>query len=388
MKNHYFFSQPHQPFFLLAFINAIISMFIFMLIFKGIIPSEISSRYYHAYSLIYMLFTPAFLAFLFTTFSRFSNTEPIAQQHYLKVLSFYAGGSLLFQLGTFFSSTLLSFSVLLLFIAHLYAVKLLVNIYQNSEMEDKEDQSWILIGMGIGLFAHFLFFISLWATSLLTFSIQLSIYLYLFVLIFTIAQRMVPFFAHITIEKHRERLKVIVGLLTLHVLLEVIQTHSSFLVDLLLGYLLGREIWRWKLPFPNQNPLVWILIVSLFWLPVAFILSSITNLISLSNGSNFLLLDIHTLVLGFFFTILIGFGTRVTLGHSGNVLKADNLTSILFYWTQLVVVMRILTSLSVANGWGFVVFFDLSLTTWIVLFALWGSRFFPILIFGKKLDEE
>ena len=388
MRNHYFFSQPHQPFFLLAFINAIISMFIFMLIFKGVIASEISSRYYHAYSFIYMLFTPVFLAFLFTTFSKFSNTEPIAKKHYIQVLYLYVSGSILFQLGTFFSIGLLTISILLLFIAHLYSTKLLLDIYNNSKINDKEDQEWILIAMAIGLFTHFLFLIALWASSLLTFSIQLSIYLYLFILIFTIAQRMVPFFAHITIEKHRERLKVIVGLLALHVLLEVIQSHSSFLVDLLLGYLLGREIWRWKLPFSQNNAMVWILIIALYWLPIIFALSSITNFITLINGSNFLFLDVHILVLGFFFTILIGFGTRVTIGHSGNTMEADKLTTVLFYWTQLVVLMRLLTSLAVANGWNFVVLFDLSITTWIVLFSLWGSRFFPILIFGKKLDKK
>jgi len=30
-ESHYFFSQPHQPFFLLAFVNAIATMLIFML---------------------------------------------------------------------------------------------------------------------------------------------------------------------------------------------------------------------------------------------------------------------------------------------------------------------------------------------------------------------
>ncbi|HIC99687.1 MAG TPA: hypothetical protein EYP08_08775, partial [Pyrodictiaceae archaeon] len=37
----------------------------------------------------------------------------------------------------------------------------------------------------------------------------------------------------------------------------------------------------------------------------------------------FLALDIHMLLLGFVFTILIGFGTRVTIGHSGNMMQAD-----------------------------------------------------------------
>jgi len=388
MKNHYLFSQPHQPFFILAFVNAILSMFIFMLIFKGLVASEILSLNYHAYSFIFLMFTPAFLAFLFTTFPRFSATEPIRKEDYMLIFRAFLGGSLLFQLGTLFSTLLFSLGMLLTLIAHGGATYILYNIYHLSKMEEKEDQAWILIAMAFGLLSHFIFIISVWLPTLHAFSIEIAIYLYLFILIFTVAQRMIPFFSHAPIEKHRERLKVIIGLLGLHILLETIQNNSSFLVDFLLAYLIGKELYRWKLPFPNKNPLIWILHLALFWIPVAFTIEGITNIMALNNGTNFLSLGIHTLALGFFLTVLIGFGTRVTLGHSGNMMHADKLTTILFYWTQIVVLIRIFTSLAAANSWYFVVFFDLSITVWVVLFSLWGNRFFPVLIFGKKLPNK
>ena len=306
----------------------------------------------------------------------------------MMVLKAFVGGSILFQLGSLFSTLLFSLGMLLTFVAHAGASYILYNIYQTSKMEEKEDQLWILIAMGFGLLSHFIFIISVWIPSLHVLSIEIAIYLYLFILIFTVGQRMIPFFSHTPIEKHKERLKVIIGLLGLHILLEIIQNNSSFLVDFLLAYLIGKELYRWKLPFPNPNPLVWILHLALFWIPIAFALEAITNIIALTTQTNFLSLGIHTLALGFFLTVLIGFGTRVTLGHSGNTMQADRLTTILFYWTQVVVLVRILTSLAVANNWNFVVFFDLSITVWVVLFALWGSRFFPVLIFGKKLTNK
>ncbi len=387
MNKHYFFSQPHQPFFVLAFVNAIISMFIFMLLLKGFLPNQVSATAYHAYSLIYMLFTPAFLAFLFTTFPRFSGTEIIAQQKYMTIFWMFLTASILYQVGIFFSTSLLVTAMVLMLIANILAVKLLLNIYTSSPYEEKEDQEWILVGMAFGLFSHLLSILSIALPSLYNFSIQLSIYLYLFIVIFTVAQRMVPFFSHTTVLKNKERFKVVIGLIVLHVILETIQEGSSFLVDMLLAYLIGKELWQWKLPFPNPNPLVWILLISLYWVPVGFALASITNFLSLMYGTNFLSLDIHALALGFFFTMLIGFGTRVTLGHSGNMMRADKLTTILFYWTQVVVVIRILTSLAIANSWDFLVFFDISLTVWMVMFGLWGSRFFSVLIFGKKLED-
>ena len=388
MNKHYFFSQPHQPFFILAFVNAIVSMFIFMLFMKGIVSSQISAINYHAYSLIYMLFTPAFLAFLFTTFPRFSGTDIIEKEKYMTAFWMVFIASILFQVGIFLSTTLVAIAMTLLFLGELLSVKILLNVYNSSPHDEKRDQEWILAGMGFGLFAHLLAILSLWLPSLQQFSVQIAIYLYLFIVIFAVAQRMVPFFSHTTVQKNLERFKVIIGLIVLHVLLESTQENSSFLVDLLLAYLIGKELWQWKLPLPNPNPLVWILITALYWVPLSFALASMSNLIALINGTNFLSLDIHVLALGFFFTMLIGFGTRVTLGHSGNQMHADRLTVILFYWTQLVVFMRILTSLAVANAWDFLLFFDLSLTVWMVMFGLWGSRFFPVLIFGKKLKNK
>ncbi|MCB4758200.1 MAG: NnrS family protein [Sulfurovum sp.] len=79
-ESHYFFLQPHQPFFLLAFINAIIAMLIFMLSYKGITNLEIPASNFHGYSMLYLFFTPAFVAFLFTTFPRFTSTPPIEKK--------------------------------------------------------------------------------------------------------------------------------------------------------------------------------------------------------------------------------------------------------------------------------------------------------------------
>jgi len=389
MRNNYFLSQPHQPFFVLAFVNAIISMILFMLLFKGIVTAEILSGEYHAYSLIFLLFTPAFLAFLFSTFPKFSGTAPIPQEHFIGVFWIFLAGSLILLLGLFLSKTVITIGMVLIFVAQLASANILLSIYNVSPMHpnEKTDQFWILIATALGIVAHLLFIFSIWLPSLHIFSVQMAIYLYLFLLTFTVAQRMIPFFSGRAIEKHMERFRVIVGLLFLHVLLETIEPHSSFLTDFFLAYLIGKELMRWRLPFPNPNPMIWILHISLFWIPIAFLLSGLSNILTLIDGTNFLFLDLHTVVLGFIFTVLIGFGTRVTLGHSGNEIKADNITKLLFYWTQVVVVMRILTSLAVSSGWNFFVFFDISVTVWIVMFGLWARRFFAVLIFGKKLNE-
>ena len=385
-ENNYFFSQPHQPFFILAFVNAIVIMLIFLLSYKGIMNLAMSPTNFHVYGLTYLLFTPAFLAFLFTTFPRFASTPVIEKKDYMSVFSLYYLGSAIFVLGSIVSPVLSAIGMIMVFSGHVMGTLILNNIYTISTMEDKYDIYWILLAMKFGVLAHFLFIVAeLFYMPLMGLSTEISNYLYLFLLTFSVAQRMVPFFSHSMAGRNDYLLKVVFTLLLLHVVLEGVYANSSFIVDILIGVLIGRELLRWKLQFPNPNPLLWILHTALYWVPIAFIVGGLTNLITLTTGVSFLALDIHILILGFVFSILIGFGTRVTIGHSGNMMQVDKWTVRLFYWTQVVVGMRILVSLAVAFGWNFMVLFDISVTVWLIMFIAWAVRFFAVLISGKKL---
>ncbi|AKF25960.1 hypothetical protein YH65_04645 [Sulfurovum lithotrophicum] len=386
-ENSYFFSQPHQPFFILAFISALAGMLIFMLAYKGVLHMPVSPVSFHVYVFTYLMFTPAFFGFLFTTFPRFTATPLIEKSTYMRVFGFYYIGATLVLLGSIVTPVFSGIGMAVVFIGHLMGTDILRNIYNRTTMDDKHDVYWILTAMKMGVLAHFLFIIAAFFYSpLMGLSTEISTYLFLFFLTFSVAQRMVPFFSHSMAGRNDYLMKTIFVLLILHVLLEGIYTNSSFIADLLIGLFTGKEILRWKLPFPNPNPLLWILHIALLWIPVAFMLSALVNLTTLLSGVNFLALDIHMLVLGFVFTIMIGFGTRVTIGHSGNVMQSDKWVTLLFYWTQVVVALRILVSLTAALGWNFMVLFDVSATAWLIMFTAWAVRFFAVLINGKKLS--
>jgi len=387
-ENSYFFSQPHQPFFILAFISALAGMLLFMLSYKGVLHMAVSPVGFHAYVFTYLMFTPAFFGFLFTTFPRFTATPVIGKSTYMRVFGFYYIGATLVLLGSIVTPVFSGIGMAVVFIGHVMGTNILRNIYNTTTMDDKHDVYWILTAMKMGVLAHFLFIIAaLFYPPLMGLSTEISTYLFLFFLTFSVAQRMVPFFSHSMAGRNDYLMKTIFVLLILHVLLEGIYTNSSFIVDLLIGLFTGKEILRWKLPFPNPNPLLWILHIALFWVPVAFILSALLNFVTLVSGMEFLALDIHMLVLGFVLTIMIGFGTRVTIGHSGNIMQADRWVTFLFYWTQVVVALRILVSLAAALGWNFMVLFDISATAWLIMFTVWAVRFFAVLINGKKLSS-
>jgi len=385
-ESHYFFSQPHQPFFTLAFVNAVVTMLIFMLSYRGTLHLGIPMQHFHAYSMIYLLFTPAFIAFLFTTFPRFNATEPIEKSRYMRIFSLFYLGAVLFVLGSIVSPVLSHTGMILLFAGELWAVLILDGIRKKSAMPDTHDVFWIALSMKAGVLSHLVFILgSLFYPPVIGLATEMGIYLYLFMVAFSVAQRMIPFFSHVMHEKNMNLLKNLFALLTLHIVLEGIHTNASFFVDLFTAYYLGKEILSWKLPFPNPNPLLWILHLSLYWIPVAFLFGAMANLTSMLTGTNFLALDIHAIVLGFVFTVLIGFGTRVTIGHSGNIMQAGMWEKVLFNWTQVVVVMRLFVSMAAAFGWNITILFDISATVWIVMFLLWAQRFFAVLINGKKL---
>jgi len=233
-QDNYFFSQPHQPFFVLAFINAILTMVIFLLSYKGVLHISISDAYFHGYSLTFLLFTPAFFGFLFTTFPRFASTPVLEKRVYMRVFSLFYLGSILFGLGTIASPIFSALGMFLLFAGHVYGAFILNNIYTTTTMPDTHDIYWINLAMKIGVAAHFLFIIGqLFYAPFIGLSTEVALYLYLFLLTFSVAQRMVPFFSHSMEGRNDHLMKVVFSLLIIHVILEGIYTNASFIVDIL-----------------------------------------------------------------------------------------------------------------------------------------------------------
>jgi len=382
LKQSYFLSQPHQPFFTLAFINAIVFMILFTLGYHGILSFVVSPTVFHSFSFIYLFFTLAFLAFLFTTFPRFLSQEPIKQSTYIKLFYMFVVGELVFIIGSFSSVYIYKIGMLIIFVAFILSIKTLYTIHKNSDMPNKHDTYWILIGFCSGIVSSILYMF-----DILNFvAIQIAIFGYLFMVGFSVAQRMIPFFSHCMYEKNKTFMRNVFIMVLIHIILELLSTNLSFISDMILAIYIAKEIKRWNLPFDLNNPMLAILHISLFWIPVAFTLGSLSKLLSFFNDNYFLALDIHTLMLGFLFTVLIGFGTRVTIGHSGNSMYANRFTKFLFIFTQVVILSRVITSIVAGVGFNYMIIFDISATIWLIMFTAWAYQFFKVLIFGAKLN--
>lgn len=385
-KENYFLSQPHQPFFILGITNAIVMMLIFALSFKGVLTLEVSSLIFHTYSMIFTVFINVFTGFLFTTFTKFTQHEVIAKDSYIKIFFANLVGTALFLLGSVSNEVLMQIGMSILFLSNIYIVYILDAIYKNGKSPEKKDAFWILVANYFGVFAHLLFIVSLFIVGIESIAITISFYLYLIFLTFVVAQRMIPFFSHSYEPKAEKLLVVIFSLFVLKTLFSIVDVKiAEIIVDLLLGFLLLREFLRWKLSPLNAPAILWVLHLGLFWLPTAFLLSALSLTAEIFLDTSFYFLNIHLLAIGFLTTILIGFGTRVTLGHSGQSPHADKFVTALFLFIQVVVLLRALYSFNVALGWELNFLFDISFSAWLFLFLLWAYRYGFVLIKGKKI---
>lgn len=197
---------------------------------------------------------------------------------------------------------------------------------------------------------------------------------------------MVPFFSHSFVAKNENFVKIIFVLFILKSIFSSLDFKiAEIIIDILLGVYMLLEFRRWELPIFSSPAILWVLHLALFWLPTAFFLSALSLATELILEINFYFLNIHLLAIGFLTTILIGFGTRVTLGHSGQSPDADRLATNIFWFVQVVVVLRMLFSINIAFGWGADFLFDISFGAWLILFLVWTARYGKVLVFGSKI---
>ncbi|MCT7908218.1 NnrS family protein [Arcobacter lacus] len=390
-----FTSQPHQPFFVNGVLFFALFMMLFILIYSSILDIQAPLLVYHAYSLVFVVFIQFFLGFLFVVFPKFLMQSEIASKDYIRLFYIYFISSLgIFLSLIFYSKITIVFQVLLL-IAQILSFKLLYNIHKKSVIKVKEDTKWVLIAFFVGLISHFVFlvsnldFINSYFFSKL--SINSGFYLFLFMIIFTIAQRMIPFFTtakapNYVINKSQKIVQTIFLLLVLKVfLLSFENAKLNLIADIPLLYVITKELIRWKLPLFKVPSIVWVLYLGLYWIVVAFFIS-ITESVFAFVAPNFYFEKavIHTLALGYFVTLLLGFGTRVILGHSGKVIIANKFATFIFIVMQFVVLLRIFSSISINFDSDYIFFINLTATIFVLLLAVWSSKYITILLEKEK----
>jgi uncharacterized protein involved in response to NO len=135
----------------------------------------------------------------------------------------------------------------------------------------------------------------------------------------------------------------------------------------------------WRLRDSLKVPILGMLHIGFAWLGIALTLYTLQSLTLLFTGHLILAkAPLHALVIGYFTSVLIAMATRVTLGHSGRMMKADRLTWGIFLAFQTVAMLRIVSELP---GLDLVVRSHLYLcaaAVWLLCFGVWVRKYAPI----------
>jgi uncharacterized protein involved in response to NO len=126
--------------------------------------------------------------------------------------------------------------------------------------------------------------------------------------------------------------------------------------------------------YKKTPPILSILVLAFIWLEIGFVSLFIESIFEITS----LKLSLHIFAIGFVTNLLIGFGSRVVMGHAVPTQKifADKITVFLFVFTQIIVLTRVLSSIFFLNDLN--IFMDLlyvSAALWIILFILWTLRY-------------
>ncbi|MDY0051393.1 MAG: NnrS family protein [Aliarcobacter sp.] len=396
MQNWYkkFSSQPHQPFFTSGILFLILFMMLFTASYSNILILDTSVLTFHAYSMVFVIFIQFFLGFLFVVFPRFLTQAEIVIKEYMNQFILYFISSLGILLSIIFYSDVVFIFQIMMLIAQILSFKLLYTIHNKSLVKIKDDTKWVLISFFAGLIFHALFIISEigfpYSHDLAKFSIDSGFYLFIFMIIFVISQRMIPFFTtakapNYVANKSKNLLEIVFALLVFKVvLLSFDNVKLNLLADIPLFIVITRELIKWKLPFFKVPAIMWVLYLGLYWIPFAFFMSIVEGLTVFYDSSIiFEKAVIHTMALGYFLTVLVGFGTRVILGHSGTTPHANNFAIFIFIVIQLIALLRIFSSFTLNFGLDYMFFINLTAVLLIMGLIVWSSKYLTILIKGK-----
>ena len=389
-----FSSQPHQPFFTSGILFLILFMMLFTASYTNILILDTSVLTFHAYTMVFVIFIQFFLGFLFVVFPRFLTQAEINKKEYMNQFILYFISSLGILLSIIFYSDVVFVFQIMMLIAQVLSFKLLYSIHNKSLVKVKDDTKWVLISFVAGLIFHTLFIISeikfLYSHDLSKLSIDAGFYLFIFMVIFVISQRMIPFFTtakapNYKPNKSKNLLEIVFALLIFKVvLLSFDNVKLNLLADIPLFVMITRELIKWKLPFFKVPAIMWVLYLGLYWIPFAFFISIVESLMAFYNPSIiFEKAAIHAMALGYFLTLLVGFGTRVILGHSGTTPHANNFAIFIFIAIQLIALLRIFSSFTLNFGLDYMFFINLTAVLLIMGLLVWSSKYLTILIKGK-----
>ncbi|WP_081986678.1 NnrS family protein [Chitinibacter sp. ZOR0017] len=333
----------------------------------------------HGYLMLYGFFPLFMLGFIYTAGPRWLNVAPPPLARYAPVIAGYAAGSVLFLASSLWPSLRL---IALLLHALAWGAALLIwwGRIRTSKQPDRRHAIGVGLAFALGwagillaLHWHNSGQLSSWQAM-----VEISLWGFLLPVFFLVCHRMVPFFSANVLMPYqpwRPDWLLLLPLLMLgHAALAIAQL-STLPADLPLAAVLLYTSWRWQLQRSFKVPLLAMLHASFAWAGLSLLLYALSGLLILSGQAGLGFAPLHALTLGFMLTMLLGFVTRVTLGHSGRPLQAGRLAWTLYWLMHGVALARVGGEIWPARS---ALLYPLAALLACAGFALWGRVYLPM----------
>ena len=139
--------------------------------------------------------------------------------------------------------------------------------------------------------------------------------------------------------------------------------------------LAGMLLWLavvWGLVQSLKIRLLAMLHIGFIWLGLAFLISGLTNILGATSGLVLPWAALHALTMGCLGSLILAMVTRVSCGHSGRALIADDKVWALFWLLQLAIVLRLAGAFPSAQA---SLLLMLSALLWTGIVAVWAWRY-------------
>lgn len=127
-------------------------------------------------------------------------------------------------------------------------------------------------------------------------------------------------------------------------------------------------------------PLLWVLYLGYGWIIVGFLLSAFA-----AYGWVMASLPLHAFTVGGIGVLTLGMMARVSLGHTGRVLKASNAIAFAFLLLNLAVLFRVVLPIALIAWYNMLIY--ISTLCWLAAFALFTFVYAPILT-APRIDNQ
>lgn len=332
-----------------------------------------------------------FAGFLFTAGPKWLGVRPPGTARLVSPLVLQSGGWMLWLLGGHLSSILALAGAMLAWVGLAWVQLMFWRLLRSSVVADRLHATVIGVAgaLGVVALAGLVLSLLLDAQALARLWLLTALWGYVVTTYVAVAHRMLPFFTASAVPMLRIwRPTWVMGALLAAVGMEVVFVWLEWLggnewgsgrvwmlsrgmLELAVGCVVVWLALAWGMVQSMKVRLLAMLHIGFVWLGLSFVLAGLSQLLGFRSGIPLLGLGtLHALTMGFLGSVMVAMVTRVSTGHSGRPLLADNVAWAAFWGLQLAVVLRIAGALPGASGWLLAVVALL----WLAALAAWGLR--------------